>query len=190
MLVASDTTVRRQVSRGRPRFLLPCGFQSIACLGMWSGSLHSVWPIHFHLRRLIWRSIGLSWQFLNNSSLEMVSGQGCDGDSDWWKLEFGVKCLGNLSRFAPVEQYGFDFGPEDFEFYHSGQFQRLPDRSQQCHGWSAKVARAFAIREPNLSVPYSMRSVLFFYENWKTNVGILKSHKTFKSLRSRAKRSS
>ena len=53
---------------GRPRFLLPCGFHSSACLVMLEGSFRRVWPIHRHFLRLTWTAIG-SWFALDHRSV-------------------------------------------------------------------------------------------------------------------------
>ena len=73
--LASSTTVRLHVVFGRPLFRVPCGFQSSAFLAISPAGRLTVWPIHFHFRRLIITFIGSHFVVLHSSSLLMTFGQ-------------------------------------------------------------------------------------------------------------------
>ena len=71
---ASDSTDLLQVCLGLPTFLFPCGFQSSACLVMFSGDLRRVWPIHPHFLLFISMLMGSCLVFSHRLVFDMVSG--------------------------------------------------------------------------------------------------------------------
>ena len=76
MLLSSSSAWRvlRQLFGGRPLFLLPCGFQSKACLGICSGLLRSVWPTQLHFLTWILFVMGSCFDLCKSSSFEIRSG--------------------------------------------------------------------------------------------------------------------
>ena len=75
ILIISSWTVRRQVPRGRPLCLVPCGFHSRALLSIESEFFLKVWPIQRHFLLLICTSTGSSPALSHKTWLLTVSGQ-------------------------------------------------------------------------------------------------------------------
>ena len=75
IFIISASTSRRQLFRGRPLFLLPCGFQESDSLVMFGLAFLRVWPIHLHRLWRISTSIGCWFVLRHSSWLLIISGQ-------------------------------------------------------------------------------------------------------------------